>query len=63
VAQIGNDFEQINGLFDDTINDICHQFMAFTTSNKSFTYSQMLQESNHKQFFKAMEIELNDHES
>jgi hypothetical protein len=24
VAQIANDFEQINGLFDDTINEICH---------------------------------------
>ena len=37
--------------------------MAFTTSNESSTYSQMLHNSNHKQFFEAMEIELYDHES
>ncbi len=63
VAWISNDFEQINGLFDDTINDFCHHIMAFTTSNESSTYSQMLHNSNHKQFFEAMEIELDDHES
>jgi hypothetical protein len=63
VAQISNDFEQINGLFNDTINDFCHHTMAFTTSNESFTYSQMLRESDHMQFFETMEIELNDHES
>jgi hypothetical protein len=63
VAQISNDFEQINGLFDDTINDFSRQIMAFTSSNESFTYSQMLCKSNHKQFFEAMEIKLNDHES
>ncbi len=63
MAQISNDFEQINGLFDDTINDFSCQIMAFTTSNESFAYSQMLCKSNHKQFFEAMEIELNDHES
>jgi hypothetical protein len=37
--------------------------MAFTTSNESFTYSQMLHKTNHKQFFEAMEIELDDHEN
>jgi hypothetical protein len=37
--------------------------MAFTTSDESFTYSQMLHESNHKQYFEAMEIELDDHAS
>ncbi len=63
VAQISNYFEQINGLFDDTINDFYHHIVAFTTSNESFTYSQMLCKSNHKQFFEAMEIELDDHES
>jgi hypothetical protein len=33
VAQIENDFEQINGLFDNTINEICHHIQAYTTSN------------------------------
>jgi hypothetical protein len=28
VAQIANDFEQINGIFDNTINGICHQVQA-----------------------------------
>jgi hypothetical protein len=37
VAQISNDFEQINGLFDDTINNFCHRILAFTTSNEAFT--------------------------
>jgi len=62
VARIANDFEQINGLFDDTLNAICHQIQAYTTSNESFTYSQMLRETDHTKFFEAMEIEINDHE-
>jgi hypothetical protein len=61
VARIANDFEQINGLFDDTLNAICHQ--AYTTSNESLTYSQMLRETDHTKFFEAMEIEINDHEA
>ncbi len=52
----------MNGLFDDTINDICHQIHAYATSNESFTYSQMLREEDHKQFFKAMEVKLAAHE-
>jgi hypothetical protein len=63
VAQIANDFEQINGLFDNTLNAICHQIQAYTTSNESFTYSQMLRETDHTKFFEAMEIEVNDHEA
>ncbi len=63
VAQISNNFEQINGLFDDRINNFCHHILPFTTSNEAFTYSQMLCESNRKQFFEAMEVELNDHET
>ena len=53
---------QLNGLFDDTINNLCHQVHAYATSNESFTYSQMLREEDHKQFFEAMEAELSDHE-
>jgi hypothetical protein len=63
VAQIANDFEQINGLFDDTLNAICHQIQAYTISNESFTYSQMLRETDHTKFFEAMEIEINDHKA
>ncbi len=62
-AQISHDFEQINGLFDDTINNFSHHIMAFTTSNKAFTYSQLLCKSNHMQFFEAMEVELNNHKT
>jgi hypothetical protein len=62
-ARISHDFEQINGLFDDTINDFSHHIMAITTSNESFTYSQMLCKSDHTQFFVAMETELNDHKT
>ncbi len=62
-ARISHDFERINGLFDNTINDFSHHIMAFTTSNESFTFLQMLRESDHMQFFAAMEVELNDHET
>jgi hypothetical protein len=62
VARLSNDYNRLNGLFDDTINDICHQVQAFATSNESYTYSGMLKEQDHKQFFKAMEVELADHE-
>ena len=62
VARLSNDFDRLNGLFDDTINDICHQVQAFATSNESYTYSGMLREDDHKQFFQAMELELADHE-
>jgi hypothetical protein len=61
VAQIANDFEQINSLFDNTINAKCHQIQAYTTSNESFKYSQMLHEADHTKFFEAMEIEITDH--
>ncbi len=62
MARFSNDYDHINGLFDDTINNICHQIHAYATSNKCFTYSQMLREEDNKQFFKAMEVELDDHE-
>ncbi len=61
VAHFSNDLDRLNGLFDDTINDICHQVHAYATSNESFTYSQMLWEDDHKQFFEAMEVEFADH--
>ena len=62
VARLSNDYNRLNGLFDDTINDICHQIHAFATSNETYTYSGMLREEDHKQFFKAMDVELADHE-
>ena len=62
MAQLLNNFNQLNRLFDDTINNICHQVHAYATSNESFTYSGMLREEDHKQFFQEMEVELSDHE-
>ncbi len=59
MAKFSNDF----GVFDDTINEICHQVQAYATSNESYTYSQMLREADHTKKFEAMEIEINDHES
>ena len=61
-ARVSNDYERINGLFDDTMNDLCHQVKSFTTSNEAFTYKQMLQESDCKQFFMAMLDEITVHE-
>jgi hypothetical protein len=64
VAQILHDLDRLNGLFDDTINNICHQIHAFTTSdNECYKYSQMLQQNDCKQFFQAMENELEDQET
>ena len=64
MAQISNDLDRLNGLFDDTINEICHRIRAFTTSdNETYTYLQMLWQDDHKQFFQAMEDEINDHET
>jgi hypothetical protein len=62
VAQLLNNFDRLNGLFDDTINEICHQVHAYATSNETFAYSGMLREEDHKHFFQAMEVELADHE-
>ena len=63
VARIANDYEQINGLFDDTINEICHNIQAFATSNESYTYLQMLCEEDQIKFFETMEVKINDQES
>jgi hypothetical protein len=63
VAQIANDFEQINGLFDNTINEIRHHIQAYTTSNETFTYSQMLCKDDHVKFFDAMEVKIDDHKT
>jgi hypothetical protein len=63
VAQIASTFEQINGLFDNTINAISHQVQAYTASNESFTFSQMLREADHTKFFEAMEIKISDHKT
>ena len=61
VAQLSNNYDQLNGLFGDTINDICHQVHAYATSNETFKYSGMLREDDCKQIFQAMEFELADH--
>jgi hypothetical protein len=61
VVQIADDFEQINGLFDDMFNEICHHIQVYTTSNESFTYSQKLCENDCINFFEAMEVKICDH--
>jgi hypothetical protein len=61
-CQNANDFKQINGPFDDRINDICLHIQAYTTSNKCFRYSQMLREDDRIIFFEATEVEIHDHE-
>ena len=35
VARLSNDYNRLNGLFDDTLNDIYHQVHAFATSNET----------------------------
>jgi hypothetical protein len=63
VARTANDFEQINGLFDNTINETRHHIQAYTTSNETFTYSQMLCEDDRVKFFEAMEVKIENHET
>jgi hypothetical protein len=63
MARIAKDFEQINGFFDDTMYAICHQVQAYTTSNESFTYLQVLWEADHTKFFEAIEIKISDRET
>ena len=62
VTRFSNDYEKINGLFDDTINDVVHHVKAFTTSNESYTYSKMLKEDDYRDFFQAMLDEIEVHE-
>jgi hypothetical protein len=58
VACFSNNYDHLNSLLDDTINDACCQVHAYATSNESFTYSQMLREEDHKQFLKQLKSNL-----
>ena len=40
---VSNDYERINGLFDNTMNILCHQVKSYTTWNEAYIYKQMLQ--------------------
>jgi hypothetical protein len=61
---ISHDLYRLNGLFDNTINNICHQIHAYMKSdNESYTYFQMLQHEDYKHFFHTMEIKIDDHET
>ena len=53
-TRVSDYYERINGLYDDTMNEVCHQVKYFTTSNKAYTYKQMLNENDFKDFFQAM---------
>ena len=61
-SRVYNNYECINGLFDDTINELCHQVKSYTTSNKAYTYRQMRQEKDCKEFFNTMLEEIEVHE-
>ena len=57
-------FEEINELFDGTLNHF--HMLAFSTdisSNEVFTYKEAMQEEDKLNFVKAMEKEIEDHES
>ena len=62
VTRVSNDYERVNGLFDDTLNEVCHQVKSFTTDNENYTYKQMLKEDDFKDFFTAMIDEISVHE-
>ena len=42
-SRVSNNYERINGRFDETMNELCHQVKSYTTSNEAYTYNQMLQ--------------------
>ena len=60
-TRVSNDYKRINGIFNDTMNEVCHQVKYFTTSNKAYTYKQMLNEDDFKDFFQAMLEEIEFH--
>ena len=53
-SRVSNDYEHINGLFENTMKQLCHQVKSYTTSNEPYTYKQMLQKKYCKEFFNAM---------
>jgi len=62
VTRFSNDYERVNGLFDDTINDVVHHIKAFTTSNESYTYNRMQKEDDYREFFQTILEEIGVHE-
>ena len=50
-TKVSNDYERINGIFYETMNEVFHAVKYFTTSNKTYTYKQMLNENVIKDFF------------
>ena len=53
-TRVSNDYKLINGLFDDNMNKVCHQVKYFTTPNEAYTYKQMLNGNDFKDFFQAI---------
>ena len=53
-SRVSNDYERINGLFENTMNELCHQVKSYTTLNEAYTYKQMLQEKDCKYLFNYM---------
>ena len=62
VTRVSNDYERINGLFDDKMNDVMHRVKEFTTGNENFTFNKMLKEDDYRDFFQAMLDEIATHE-
>ena len=62
IKRVSNEYERINGLIDDTMNEVCQQVKSFTTSNEAYTYKQMLNENYFKEFFQAVLEEIEVHE-
>ena len=61
-SRLSNYYERINVLFHDTMNDLCHQFKSYNTSNEAYTYKHIPQEKDCKELFKAMLEEIEVHE-
>ena len=53
-TRVSNDYKRINGLFDDNMNEVCHQVKYFTTSKEAYTDKQMLNSNYFMDFFQAM---------
>ena len=53
-SRVSNNYERINGIFYETMNELFHQVKSYTTSNKAYTYKQMLQERDCKEFFNSI---------
>jgi len=56
-------YHRVNTLYDGTINCFSTLAQSSIASNETFSYNQALKQDGFREFFKAMMVEVSDHES